>query len=70
MEAELWQEIRGSPRGGRSIKAIARDLGIARNTVRRALTSDTPPVRRRGHQRVHRGPVRAAILQELAADPT
>ena len=41
---ENWAEIRRLHRGeGMPIKAIARRLGISRNTVKRALGSDEPP---------------------------
>lgn len=39
-----WAEIRRLHRAeGMGIKAIARRLGVARNTVRAALRSDEPP---------------------------
>ncbi|GII97617.1 transposase [Sinosporangium siamense] len=45
---EDWAEIRRLHRAeGMPIKAIVRRLGIARNTVRRALASDAPPKYRR-----------------------
>lgn len=41
---EDWAEIRRLHRSeGLAIKAIARQLGVARNTVRSALASDVPP---------------------------
>ena len=41
---EDWAEIRRLHRAeGMPIKAIVRKLGVGRNTVRRALTSDRPP---------------------------
>ena len=41
---EDWAEIRRLHRAeGVPIKEIARQLGIARNTVRAALASDAPP---------------------------
>lgn len=43
-----WAEIRRLHRAERMpIKAIARQLGVARNTVRAALAADAPPVYRR-----------------------
>ncbi|HVE27167.1 MAG TPA: AAA family ATPase, partial [Sporichthya sp.] len=70
MDATLWQEIRDRHAEGVAIKAIARDLGIARNTVRRALASDSPPVRA---PRAATGSIadtfEPLILAELAADP-
>lgn len=45
---EDWAEIRRLHRSeGMAIKAIARQLGVARNTVRSALAADTPPRYRR-----------------------
>ena len=44
INVEDWAEIRRLNRAERlGIKAIARRLGIARNTVRAALRSDAPP---------------------------
>lgn len=51
---EDWAEIRRLHRAeGVPIKEIARRLGVARNTVRAALTSDRPP----SYQRVSRGSI-------------
>lgn len=45
---EDWAEIRRLRRGeGMAIAAIARRLGVARNTVKKALASDEPPRYRR-----------------------
>jgi transposase len=44
IDVEDWAEIRRLHRAeGMGIKAIARRLGVARNTVREALRSDEPP---------------------------
>ena len=44
LTVEDWAEIRRLYRAeGMPIKAIARHLGIARNTVRAAVRSDGPP---------------------------
>jgi IS30 family transposase len=44
IDVEDWAEIRRLHRAeGLGIKAIARRLGVARNTVRDALRSDGPP---------------------------
>jgi transposase len=44
LSVEDWAEIRRLGRSeGLSIKAIARVLGVSRNTVRRALACDVPP---------------------------
>lgn len=46
---EDWAEIRRLHRSeGMAIKAIARHVGVARNTVRAALASDSPPRYERG----------------------
>ena len=55
---ENWAEIRRLHRAeGVPIKAIARQLGISRNTVRRALAADAPPRYRR--------PVRGSIVDAV-----
>jgi transposase len=44
LNVEDWAEIRRLHRAeGMPIKAIARKLGLGRNTVRRALASEGPP---------------------------
>jgi transposase len=44
MNLDEWAEIRRLHRSeGMGIKAIARQVGVARNTVRAALAADTPP---------------------------
>ena len=48
MSVEDWAEIRRLHRSeGMPIKAIARVLGVGRNTVRRALAAEGPPKYRR-----------------------
>lgn len=64
---EDWAEIRRLHRAeGMSIKGIARHLGIARNTVRRAVASDDEPK----YRRVPRGSIVDAVepaIRELLA---
>lgn len=50
-----WTEIRALRQAGTPIKRIARNLGVAPNTVRRALRSDAPP-------RYERAPVASVVL--------
>ena len=58
---EDWAEIRRLHRAeGMPIKAIARRLGISRNTVRRALAADGPPRYRAAGEGFDRGRGRAA----------
>jgi transposase len=50
---EAWAEIRRLSRAeGMPIKAIARRLGVARNTVKRALAAHEPP----RYERARKGP--------------
>ena len=45
---EQWAELRRQHFvGGKSIKRLARETGLSRNTVRAALRSKEPPVYRR-----------------------
>ena len=55
---EDWAEIRRLHRAeGMPIKAIARQLGLGRNTVRRALAAEEPPKYQR--------PVKGSIVDEV-----
>ncbi len=45
ISVEDWAEISGLHRAEQMpIRAIARQLGISKNTVKRALATDRPPV--------------------------
>lgn len=67
---EDWAEIRRLHRAEKmSIKGIARHLGIARNTVRRAVASDDPPNYRRAPKGSIVDAVEPAIRELLAEYP-
>jgi transposase len=64
LKVEDWAEIRRLRRAeGVPIKEIARRMGIARNTVRAALTADRPPQ----YQRPRRGSVADAYEPQIRA---
>jgi transposase len=64
LKVEDWAEIRRLRRAeGVPIKEIARRLGVARNTVRAALSSDRPPM----YQRAARGSVVDAYEPQIRA---
>lgn len=60
------EPIRALHAEGRSLRGIARDLGISRNTVRRALAPDRPDTYRRPSRL---DPLEPAIRETLAAYP-
>ncbi|EFC78729.1 Integrase catalytic region, partial [Parafrankia sp. EUN1f] len=67
---EDWAEIRRLHRAeGVSISEISRRLGIARNTVRRALVSDRPPRYERAPRRRLTDAVEPAVRALLAEYP-
>jgi transposase len=62
IKVEDWAEIRRLHRAeGMPIKAIARQLGVARNTVRRALAAEEPPK----YQRPGKGSVVDAVEPQI-----
>ena len=71
MSVEDWAEIRRLYRAeGMAIKAIARRLGISRNTVRSAIASDGPPRYVRTPQGSAVDVVEPRIRELLAEVPT
>ena len=46
LQRERWKEVQEAKRKGLSIRAMARELGIHRHTVRRYIDADSPPPRR------------------------
>ena len=68
---EDWAEIRRLRRGeGMPIKQIARVMGVSKNTVKRALVADVPPVYRRAPGGSIVDGVEPRIRELLAAWPT
>jgi transposase len=64
IKVEDWAEIRRLHRAeGVPIKEIARRLGVARNTVRAALSSDRPP----SYKRISRGSIVDAYEPQIRA---
>jgi transposase len=64
INVEDWAEIRRLHRAERmGIKAIARRMGVARNTVREALRSDLPP----RYERERKGSIVDAVEGEILA---
>ncbi len=43
ISTEAWLDIQCMVRGERSIRAIGRETGLSRNTVRRYLRGEEPP---------------------------
>jgi hypothetical protein len=71
LNVEDWAEIRRLHRAeGMPIKAIVRQLGISRNTVRRALAADAPPQYQRPAKGSIVDAVEPQIRQLLAQWPT
>jgi transposase len=70
VDVEQWAEIRRMHFvGGLSIKEIARRTGRDRNTVRRALRSEGPPVYRRLERPSKLDPFKTEIQRLLREDP-
>jgi transposase len=64
LSVEDWAEIRRLHRAeGMAIRAIARRLGISKNTVKRALGSHEPP----RYERAARGSIVDAVEPQIRA---
>lgn len=71
IDVEDWAEIRRMHRvEGLSARAVARQLGISRNTVLRALASDRPPQYRRAPKGSAVDAVEPAVRELLKQTPT
>ena len=46
LQRERWKAIQKARRNGISLRAIERELGIHRGTIRRCLDAESPPTRR------------------------
>jgi transposase len=69
LDVERWAELRREHFvGGVSIKELARRHGIDRNTVRRALRSEAPPVYRRSSSASKLDPFKDEIHRLLKSD--
>jgi len=67
---EQWAELRRQHFvGGRSIKQLARETGLSRNTVRAALRSKEPPVYRRSPAGSVLDPFKDEVHRLLRQDP-
>jgi transposase len=67
---EQWAELRREHFvGGKSIKELARATGMSRNTIRRALRSETPPGYRRAPKAGVLEPFKTEIHRLLKDDP-
>ena len=67
---EQWAELRREHFvGGKSIKELARSTGLSRNTIRRALRSETPPSYRRTPKVSVLDPFKPEIYRLLKKDP-
>jgi transposase len=70
VDVEQWAELRREHFvAGKSIKELARASGLSRNTIRRALRSDTPPAYRRTPKAGVLEPFKVEIHRLLKDDP-
>ena len=67
---EQWAELRREHFvAGKSIKRLARETGLSKNTIRRALRSDAPPSYQRTPKVRVLEPFKPEIHRLLAEDP-
>lgn len=67
---EQWAQLRREHFvGGKSIKRLAKETGLSRNTIRRALRSETPPEYRRVSGGSKLDPFKPEIHRLLKQDP-
>jgi transcriptional regulator with XRE-family HTH domain len=67
---EQWAELRREHFvAGKSIKELARATGLSRNTIRKALRSDRPPVYERAPMPRVLDPFKDEVHRLLAQDP-
>ena len=67
---EQWAELRREHFvGGKSIKELARSTGLSRNTIRRALRSESPPGYKRAPKTSVLDPFKDEVHRLLKADP-
>ncbi|WP_051471265.1 LuxR C-terminal-related transcriptional regulator [Patulibacter minatonensis] len=69
METDDWRRVRRLHQSGVSIKGIARELGMARNTVRKALAATDPPADGRRQRPSALDPLEPRIAALLQRDP-
>ena len=54
----LWEDVQQAKLRGLSLRAMARELGVYRNTVRKYALAESPPLRKKkevtGMQQAHR----------------
>ena len=68
LEQEAYVEIHVMHRQGKSIKAISRELGVSRNTVRKYLRTEQPPrAAKRAPKPTKLGPYRAYLKSRVEA---
>ncbi|HEY1135072.1 MAG TPA: AAA family ATPase, partial [Nocardioides sp.] len=70
MNTDEWRQVQELHAGGESIRGIAARLGMSRNTVRRALATDTAPTDRRATRGSYFEDHAEEIRRALRAHPT